>query len=266
MRAGENSLRYSNDLDKTEKRDYKAKNISIRVQGHVEDEQLWKLQRCLEGTTAMCCDSKSLFEIIVRNGLGEIKIRRIQGRHFFIEIPNVELFNVLKQNDWAYLREFFIKIERWSKKTMVVERASWIEACGIPLHCWNYSSFKRIVDVRGELISLGENSTWVKRYDKMSMLVSINQLERIDELIYLEVRKIKFPIRVVEMGLPKSLGDNNRDHSVKEREDGESVQDREDTFVSESESESAMRPGPKKVSEERQGWEDEAINMFILKK
>lgn len=147
---------------------------------------------------------------------------------------------------------------------MVDERVSWIEGYGIPLHCWNYTSFKRIVGVWGELISLGENSTLVKSYDKMSMSVSINQSERIDELINLEVGNIKFPIRVVEMGLWESLGDNSRDHGVKGREGGESVQDKEDTFTLESES--AMRPGSKKVPEERQGWEDEAINTLILEK
>ncbi|MBA0650329.1 hypothetical protein Goklo_017759 [Gossypium klotzschianum] len=66
------------------------------------------------------------------------------------------------------------------------------------------------------------------------------------------------------MGLSESLGDNSRDHSVKRSEEEESVQDREDTFISESKL--AMRPGSKKVSKERQGWKDEEINMFILEK
>ncbi|MFQ6631407.1 hypothetical protein Gotur_009959 [Gossypium turneri] len=40
MKVGGNFLRNSNYLKKTEKEDCKAKNISIRVQGHVEEEQL----------------------------------------------------------------------------------------------------------------------------------------------------------------------------------------------------------------------------------
>lgn len=74
MEARQNSLRNSNGLNKTEKEDCKAKTISIRVQGHAEEEQLWKLQRCLVGTTATCCDSKSLFERIVGNELGKLKL------------------------------------------------------------------------------------------------------------------------------------------------------------------------------------------------
>ncbi|KAH1063391.1 hypothetical protein J1N35_028378 [Gossypium stocksii] len=69
----------------------------------------------------MCCDTKSLTERIARIGLGKIKIRRIQGRHFLIEIPDMELLELLKQHDWTYLREFFVKIEPWSESLAVKE-------------------------------------------------------------------------------------------------------------------------------------------------
>lgn len=42
---------------------------------------------------------------------------------------------VLKQNDWVYLKECFITIEPWSEKIFVMERVMWIEVAGIPLHC-----------------------------------------------------------------------------------------------------------------------------------
>lgn len=119
------------------------------------------------------------------------------------------------------------------------ERVSWIEVLDIPLHCWNYTSFKRIAGVWGELISLGENSTKVNSFDKLSMLVSINQSERIDDLIYLEVGKVNFSIRVVEIGLTEFFNDSNRGYGAKEKEDWESMQERDETFVSEFES--AMR-------------------------
>lgn len=156
------------------------------------------------GTTVTYCALKSLCVRIVSSGLGEIKFRRMQGRHFLIEILDEELLEVLKQKDWSCLGKFFIKVELWSEITLVEERVSWIEVHGIPLHCWNYNSLKRLADVWGELLSLGDNLEKVSSLKKISMLVSISQLERIDEIIYLEVGKMKFPIRVVEMGLSKS--------------------------------------------------------------
>ncbi|MFQ6654374.1 hypothetical protein Gotur_025388 [Gossypium turneri] len=80
IEVGESSLRSNYDPNKKDEEVVKVKNTNIVVQGHVEEEQLWNLQRCLVGTTATCCDSKSLFERIVRSGLWEIKIRRMQGR------------------------------------------------------------------------------------------------------------------------------------------------------------------------------------------
>lgn len=126
--------------------------------------------------TSTCYDTKISIERIVRNGLREIKIRRIQGRHILIEIPDVGLLKLLKEKDWACLREvfFFVKIEPWLEKIVVEERVSWIQVSGIPLHYWNNTSFKRIVRVRGELISLCENLTMANNFDKMSMLVCTN--------------------------------------------------------------------------------------------
>ncbi|KAH1064347.1 hypothetical protein J1N35_029334 [Gossypium stocksii] len=90
-------------------------------------------------------------------GFGELKVKRIQGRFFLIEVPNEELLEILRQRDWAYLKEFFISIEPWSEKFKVLETVIWIEVDGVPLHCWNYQTFKRIVDLWGEIIAMGEN-------------------------------------------------------------------------------------------------------------
>ncbi|KAH1130478.1 hypothetical protein J1N35_001856 [Gossypium stocksii] len=60
-------------------------------------------------------------------GLSEISIKRIQGRFFLIEGPDDEFMEVLKQNDWAYLKECFINIKPWSKKRYVFERVAWID-------------------------------------------------------------------------------------------------------------------------------------------
>ncbi|PPR87922.1 hypothetical protein GOBAR_AA32765 [Gossypium barbadense] len=124
------------------------------VQGHVEEEWLWNLQKCLVCESILICDSKSLNDRIAKTGLGEIIVRRIQGRHFLVEIPDEELLDLLRQIEWSYLKDFFIKIEPWSEKLKINERVAWIEVSGVPLHCWKYETFKRVAGLWGKLVSV----------------------------------------------------------------------------------------------------------------
>ncbi|MBA0854778.1 hypothetical protein Goshw_004818, partial [Gossypium schwendimanii] len=117
------------------------------------------LQHFLVGETTSFCNTNSLSERIARIGLGELTDKKIQGRYFLIEVPDDELLEILKQKDWAYLKEFFINIEPWSEKFKATERASWIEVSGVPLHCWKYQTFKRVVRLYGEIIAMGDNLT-----------------------------------------------------------------------------------------------------------
>ncbi|PPR96935.1 hypothetical protein GOBAR_AA23729 [Gossypium barbadense] len=97
------------------------------VQGHVEDELLWKFQKCLVGEVASFCELKSLADKVARMGLGEICVKRIQGNYFLLEIQDKELLEILKQREWSYLKEFFINIEPWSERLVFSERITWIE-------------------------------------------------------------------------------------------------------------------------------------------
>ncbi|KAK5838818.1 hypothetical protein PVK06_007557 [Gossypium arboreum] len=108
--------------------------------------------------------------------------------------------DALKQNDWGYLKECFISIEPWSEKRFVSER---VEVAGIPLHCWNFETFKRVAELWGKLISMRDSLNGSYFYKKLEMLISINHPQQIDDLIMLEVGACKFPIRIKERGLSK---------------------------------------------------------------
>ncbi|KAG8488753.1 hypothetical protein CXB51_016626 [Gossypium anomalum] len=145
-----------------------------------------ELQRCLEGETTSFCNSNSLSERIASLGIGDLNVKRIPSRYFLIEVPDDELLEILKQKDWAYLKEFFINIDPWSEKIKVMESAAWIEVSGIPLHCWNYQMFKRVVGLWGEIIAMGENLTMVNIFEKMDILILIKQAHKLDKAIMLE--------------------------------------------------------------------------------
>lgn len=91
-------------------------NYQKTLTGHVENERLWKLQKCLVGKVAAFCETKSLADIISGMGLCEISMKRIQGNYFLIKIPDEELTEILKQKEWSYLKEFFIHIELWLER------------------------------------------------------------------------------------------------------------------------------------------------------
>ncbi|KAH1091893.1 hypothetical protein J1N35_019150 [Gossypium stocksii] len=149
---------------------------------------------------ASFCESKSLADRIAGMGLGGISVKRIQCNHFLIKIPDDDLFDILKQKDWSYLKEFFIYIVPWLEKLVFSERITWIELYGVPLHCWNYETFKRIIGKWGKLVSLGENWLGVSNYEKVEMLISISQPQKLDEIVLLEVGDVRYSVNIKERG------------------------------------------------------------------
>ncbi|KAG8486136.1 hypothetical protein CXB51_019533 [Gossypium anomalum] len=128
-----------------------GKRIEVKMAKFSGSRKVWKkymqmkpltidksVSRGRGGETVTLCNLNSMNERISRMGLGEIKIKRSQGRYFLIEVPDDELIETSRQRDWPYLKEFFINVEQWSEKFQVPERAVWIEVARIPLHCWNY--------------------------------------------------------------------------------------------------------------------------------
>ncbi|PPD71569.1 hypothetical protein GOBAR_DD31541 [Gossypium barbadense] len=89
--SGECSMKKQTERKLTEEGSDWQTKVVVTVQGYVEDEQLWKLQRSMVGVTASCSDVKAIQEQLTKAGLGEIKIRKIQGRVFLIDIPDEEL-------------------------------------------------------------------------------------------------------------------------------------------------------------------------------
>lgn len=76
----------------------------------------------------------------------------------------------------------------------------------IPLHCWNYDTFKRIAEVWGNLVFVGGNVTKIVSYENVELLISITQPKLINEVIGLKVGDDQFWIRVKKKGLSETGG------------------------------------------------------------
>ncbi|KAK8675492.1 hypothetical protein V6N13_033558 [Hibiscus sabdariffa] len=177
----------------------KSGPVLKRVKGFVEDESLKKLSKCLIGTMLSVCSISKVEDLLSNWGFGDIGVKSLGGGRFLLEIMDQDLYNMLKDLDWSYLKEIFTEIEPWSEKFQLPERITWLKVSGIPLHCWNQETFSSISDdVWGKLLSLGENAFQSKNASEINILISTNKMERIYDSIILEVENECFMIHVVD--------------------------------------------------------------------
>ncbi|KAK8697202.1 hypothetical protein V6N13_113354 [Hibiscus sabdariffa] len=81
---------------------------------------------------------------------------------------------------------------------------------GVPLLCWNHITFKRIAEVWGSIVALGENANQTLGCEKLSLLISTNQMHKINEVIELEVGKELFEVSVSETVLLDAASNSDR--------------------------------------------------------
>ncbi|KAK8604733.1 hypothetical protein V6N13_099664 [Hibiscus sabdariffa] len=97
------------------------------------------------------CTVSSIHRRLDAWGSGEIKVKRMGGKTFLIVIEDGELFQMLKDLKLAYLKDIFSDVRLWSESFNTSKRATWVEISGVPIHCWNGITFKRLIGI-GELL------------------------------------------------------------------------------------------------------------------
>ncbi|KAK8609399.1 hypothetical protein V6N13_061848 [Hibiscus sabdariffa] len=115
-----------------------------RLYGHVESVTLWKLKNCLVGETSTVCSIESVRSRLLELGMGDVKISRFGGKSFILTIDDKDLYRMLEDLQWSYLKEVFSAVRPWSEAELKTHRATWIEITGVPLHCWNSTTFRRL--------------------------------------------------------------------------------------------------------------------------
>ncbi|KAL4348833.1 hypothetical protein GQ457_17G003060 [Hibiscus cannabinus] len=120
----------------SDSRDSLKKPCLKRIMGHVEDEALRKLERCLIGTMATVCNTSQVEDRLQAWGLNDVTVKYMGGCRF---LKDQELISRLQIQEWAILKE------TWTDLFHLPERRTWIQVIGVPPHCWNLTTFKRIV-------------------------------------------------------------------------------------------------------------------------
>ncbi|KAK8663804.1 hypothetical protein V6N13_083609 [Hibiscus sabdariffa] len=106
--------------------------------------------------TAVVCSTQYIARRLEEWGLNGISIRRMGGKSFFLSFEGEDLFIMLEDLDWSYLKEIFQRIKVWSEKSRSHDRATWIKIRGVPLHAWNVITLKRIAAVWGNFEAWGK--------------------------------------------------------------------------------------------------------------
>ncbi|KAK8685784.1 hypothetical protein V6N13_124818 [Hibiscus sabdariffa] len=86
-----------------------------RTTGYVNDEALRCLERCVIGSTSTICSSEIVKDRLHNLGMRELLVKSLGGKKFLIEFPDEELFNLLKEKNWAILEEVFLEVEIWQR-------------------------------------------------------------------------------------------------------------------------------------------------------
>ncbi|KAK8693996.1 hypothetical protein V6N13_071560 [Hibiscus sabdariffa] len=171
----------------------------IIIQGHVDSESLWKLSRCLVGTMATDVSVETAKDRLHIWGLGSIAVKWMGGRSFLLEVEDEELLKMMESQNWSLLEEVFADVSYWTESFRVMERIIWVEIRGIPLHCWNYETLKRIVAVWGDLVALGENVNQRDDCAKVTVLISTKQIQIIENTVIIQVGNESFSAWVAEI-------------------------------------------------------------------
>ncbi|KAE8669013.1 hypothetical protein F3Y22_tig00112261pilonHSYRG00067 [Hibiscus syriacus] len=166
------------------------------IQGDVDEEVVRKLQKCLVGMMASFCSLSQVVDSLQAGGLGEIKTKFLGGRDYLLQIDDEESYRILKEQNWSFLNEVFQEVQPWSESYRASERVTWIKLVGMPLHCWNHSTFKRIAQQWGDCLELGENALQELGCEEISILIATSTKEFIDEVVELETGRDVFRIIV----------------------------------------------------------------------
>ncbi|KAE8729664.1 hypothetical protein F3Y22_tig00003435pilonHSYRG00045 [Hibiscus syriacus] len=192
------------------------------VVGHVDEDEVRKLRRCLVGVMAGVCSVGSIVGRLQKWGLGEIRVQRLRGKSFLLTIEDEDLFIMLEDLQWSYLKEIFVDVMLWIESLCQKERVVWIEIDGLPLHCWNEITLKRLVGLWGTFEAYGENVKHQIDCEKVNMLISTSLVARIDEVVEVVVDNMKFGVRVLEVGMvDHSVAKLSKNENYKIKENGD---------------------------------------------
>ncbi|KAL4324137.1 hypothetical protein GQ457_11G030450 [Hibiscus cannabinus] len=239
-----------------------VKDKPKKVTGHVENEDLWQLRRCLVGVLDTICSVNNVHDRLVKWGLGEINVQRLGAKMFLLTIEDEDLYLMLEDVNWPYLNEIFQEVVPWSEKFSYSERATWLEIRGLPLHCWNGVTLKKTARLWGSFEALGENDKHTMDCEKARVLIATNQVRRIEEIIDVEVGDCVFQVSVREVGF-----NDGTSYPLCNKGNNETIEsEKTDESTSKSKLDTVRNNEEEKVDRSQSGTEEEVFQAMWIER
>ncbi|KAK8663666.1 hypothetical protein V6N13_083474 [Hibiscus sabdariffa] len=103
-------------------------------------------------------------------GVGDIKVKHIDDYQYLIEIRDMELFKMLEDLQWSYLKEVFLDVLSWSASFKSTIKMTWVMVFGLPAHYWNTGTVKNLASIWGYLKGLRENANQIHNCERPRLL------------------------------------------------------------------------------------------------
>ncbi|PWA51584.1 hypothetical protein CTI12_AA463020 [Artemisia annua] len=136
------------------------------------------------------CEIEWLYNVAVKH-LGSLEV--------MIIVDSVETVNNVLGDIEHGIRRWMWKMRKWDDQYRPSGRLTWLNIMGVPIACWNKSTFKKIAALHGSIIDT--NNCCLEGHQSVAIgrvMIHTITLELIKEVVHIKVKKRTYKVVVVE--------------------------------------------------------------------
>jgi len=95
---------------------------------------------------------------------------------------------------------WFVSVKKWDKYDYCEMRRVWSEIFGVPPHVWTWDNFKKVTDIWGRIICLGESIARTDSFDSMKVLIDTDRFYTIEAYVILSIEDSGYRLKMKEVG------------------------------------------------------------------
>ena len=172
----------------------------------VDEESLQRLENCVVGSANGWFDAEWLEENFRVQRVFDLKVKKLSGNQFLIQFEKKNGVLKMEKEGWKWLKQWLSKVVRWSVDFNCKRRDTWVYCYGVPLHAWNYETFRNIASIWGELLKVEEETLNLSNVCNGKLFIRTDCLLKINELINVTYGKFCYEVRISKVECGSSSG------------------------------------------------------------
>ncbi|KAH7860915.1 hypothetical protein Vadar_019481 [Vaccinium darrowii] len=142
---------------------------------------------------------ESIREALHCHGVPQFEVKDFGGLWVVVTFPSSEQMLSVFDGELSWLKNWFAEVKKWNPDLKEARRRNiWISCYGVPLHCWSASTFQKIAQLWGEVLTMDDATIKGLSFACGKIMIATEKWEWINEVIQLEVNGKIYDIRVVE--------------------------------------------------------------------